>query len=100
GEAVVSARALIAREPQILSAWGMLSDSLERTGRLADSIEALRRGIAAASKGTVGEHLSQAYDNLSLLQKKARDPAGQEKALREAVARGVASEPMKRDLAR
>ncbi len=100
-EAIPTARALLAREPQVLSAWSMLSDGLDRTGRLAQAIEALRSGIARVSEGTSsGEQLAQAYDNLSLLYQRAGDAAGQERALREAVARGLASEPMRRDLAR
>lgn len=100
-EAIPSARALVAREPQVLSAWNMLSDSLDHTGKLAQAIEALRSGIARVRPGTSsGEQLAQAYDNLSLLLQRAGDAAGRERTLREAVARGLASEPMKRDLAR
>jgi Flp pilus assembly protein TadD len=47
-----------------------------------------------------GEQLAQAYETLSLLSQRAGDAAGRERALREAVARGLASQPMKRDLAR
>lgn len=100
-EAIPLARALLAREPQVLSAWSMLSDSLDHTGRLAQAIEALRSGIARVRAGTPpGEQLAQAYETLSLLYQRAGDAAGREQALREAVARGLASEPMKRDLAR
>ena len=34
-EAIPPARALVAREPQVLSAWNILSDSLGRTGKVA-----------------------------------------------------------------
>jgi choline-sulfatase len=100
-EAIPPARALVAREPQVLSAWNMLSDCLDHTGKLAQAIEALRSGIARVREGTSsGEQLAQAYDNLSLLLQRAGDAAGRERTLREAVARGLASEPMKGDLAR
>jgi choline-sulfatase len=98
-EAIPLARALLAREPQVLSAWSMLSDSLDHTGRLAQAIEALRTGIARV-RSPPGEQLAQAYETLSLLSQRAGDAAGRERALREAVARGLASQPMKRDLAR
>jgi choline-sulfatase len=99
-EAIPSARALVAREPQILSAWSMLSDSLDHAGDHAAAIDALRRGIARVPEGTSAEQLAQAYDNLSLLLKNSGDATGHERALREAVGRGLASEPMKCDLAR
>ncbi len=100
-EAIPAARALTAREPQILSAWKMLSDSLARTGRLDQAIGALRSGIGRVREGTSSvEQLAQAYETLALLSQRAGDTAGRERTLREAVARGVASEPMKRDLAR
>jgi predicted Zn-dependent protease len=67
-EAIPSARALVTREPQVLSAWNMLSDSLDHTGKLAQAIEALRSGIARVRAGTSSvEQLAQAYDNLSML---------------------------------
>jgi choline-sulfatase len=100
GEAIVSARTLVGREPQVLSAWSMLSDSLDHAGRLGDAIEALKSGIDRAQAGVSSELLSQTYDNLSVLLKRAGDAAGQERTLRKAVALGFASEPMKRDLAR
>jgi choline-sulfatase len=100
-EAVPTARDLVAGEPQVLSAWNMLSDSLDHEGKLAQAIEALRSGIARVREGTSsGEQLAQAYDKLSLLCRRAGDAAGGERTLREAVARGLASEPMRRDLAR
>ncbi len=100
-EAIPPARALVALEPQVLSAWNMLSDSLDHTGKLAQAIEALRSGIARVRAETSsGEQLAQAYDNLSLLFQRAGDEGGRERTLREAVARGLASESMKRDLAR
>lgn len=100
-EAIPPARALVAREPQVLSAWSMLSDCLDHTGKLAPAIEALKNGIASARAGaSSGEQLAQAYENLSLLLQRAGDAAARERTLREAVARGLASEPMKRDLAR
>ena len=101
GETIVAARALVVREPNVFLAWTMLSDSLERTGRRSEAIEALRSGIARARPDSPSaEQLQQAYDGLSLLLQKAGDAAGQERALREAAGRGLASEPMKRDLAR
>jgi len=100
-EAIAPARALVAREPQVLSAWNMLADSLARTGRVPQAIEALRSGISHVRPGTSsGEQLAQAYESLSLLEERAGDAAGRERTLREAVARGLASEPAKRDLAR
>jgi choline-sulfatase len=100
-EAIPPALALVAREPQVLSAWNMLSDSLDHTGKLAQAIEALRSGIARVREGTSsGEQLAQAYESLSMLLQRAGDAAGRERTLREAVARGLASEPLKRDLAR
>ena len=99
GEAVLVARTLVAREPPFLSAWIMLSDSLARTGRPADAIATLRQGIARAPEGISKDQLSEAYGNLSLLFKERHDLARQEQALREAFERGVASEPMIRDLA-
>jgi choline-sulfatase len=100
-EAIPPARALVAREPQALSAWSMLSDSLDHAGKLALAIEALRSGIVRVRAGTSsGEQLAQVYESLSLLYQRAGDAAGRERTLREAVARGLASEPMKRDLAR
>src|SRR6266542_6249991 len=100
-EAISTARNLVAREPQVLSAWSMLSDGLDRTGDLARAIEALRRGIARAREASSsGELLAQAYEGLSRLCRRAGDAAGGERALAEAVARGLASEPMRRDLAR
>ncbi len=100
-EAIPPARTLVAREPQVLSAWNMLSDCLARTGKVADAISALRGGIAGLQPGTSsGEQLAQAYETLSRLQERAGDAAGRERTLREEVARGLASEPAKRELAR
>lgn len=100
-DAVSEARDLLAREPRVFSARAMLSDSLERTGRRSEAIEALRAGLSQATpENPPAEQLTQAYDNLSALFRKAGDLPGQERTLREAVGRGVASEPMKCDLAR
>lgn len=99
-ESIALARKIVARGPGILSAWTALSGSLERTGKLHDAVQALREGIAHASPETAPELLAQAYDNLALLSKRSGDRRGQEAALRDAVARGVASQDMKRDLAR
>ena len=101
GETIAAARTLVVREPHVFLAWTMLSDSLERTGKRSEAIEALRAAIARARPDSPSaEQLQEAYDGLSLLLQKAGDTAGQERTLREAVGRGLASEPMKRDLAR
>jgi choline-sulfatase len=99
-ESIALARKVVARDPGILSAWTALSGSLERTGKPGEAVAALREGIAHASPETVPELLAEAYDDLALLLKRSGDKQGQETALRDAVARGVASQEMRRDLAR
>jgi Flp pilus assembly protein TadD len=99
-EAIALARRVVARDPRIFSAWTALAGSLERAGKGLEAVRALREGISQSSAETAPEQLSQAYDDLARLLKQAGDRRAQEQALRDAVARGVASEVARRDLAR
>src|SRR5260370_23861349 len=98
--AIALARRIVARDPRIFSAWTALAGSLERTGKGLQAARALQEGISQSSAQTPPDQLSQAYDDLARLLKKAADSRGQAQALRDAVARGVVSEAAKRDLAR
>jgi choline-sulfatase len=99
-EVIGLARRIVAHDPRIFSAWTALAGSLERAGKGLEAIRALREGISQSSAETAAEQLSQAYDDLARLLKEGGDRRAEEQALRDAVARGVASEGAKRDLAR
>lgn len=99
-EAIALGRRVVAHDPRIFSAWTALANSLERTGRGLEAARVLREGISQSSAETAPEQLSQAHDDLARLLKQAGDSSGEEQALRDAVARGVASEAARRNLAR
>jgi tetratricopeptide (TPR) repeat protein len=94
------ARELLAREPKIISVWRMLSEALSRTGKSEEAVRALTVGIEEAGRSGVGEEISQAYEQLASMLNRRGDRAGSERVLQEALRRNIASEPMKRDLAK
>ncbi|MGH9365600.1 MAG: sulfatase-like hydrolase/transferase [Thermoanaerobaculia bacterium] len=99
-EAAAAARDLLAVNPRFLSAWRMLSESLVRLGQPGEAAGVLEKGIGVVGETGVGEEISQAYEQLVELCEKSGDRARLEKALREAVSRNLATEPMRRGLAR
>ncbi|HTD52468.1 MAG TPA: sulfatase-like hydrolase/transferase [Thermoanaerobaculia bacterium] len=99
-EVIPVARRVLAHDPGIFSAWTALAGSLERAGKKSEAIRALQDGISQSSAEAASEQLSPAYDDLVRLLKQVGDGRAQEQALRDAVARGVASEALMRDLAR
>lgn len=99
-EVVSLAREVVKDDPRNISAWRMLSKSLARLGKLSDSMREMRRGIAGAGRDAIPEELAQAYEQLASLLERSGDLSGSESALREALGRDLATEPMKRDLAR
>ena len=99
-EAVPIARALLAEEPKIMSAWMMLSQSLDKAGRSEDAVRALQEGLVQAGQSGVGEEISEAYEQLAALFSRRGDRAGSERVLREALQRNLATARLKRDLAK
>ncbi len=99
-EAIALARELLAGDPLVLSAWRILSQSLARSGHLSEAVAALRSGISQAAGGVSPEEAGQAYEELAGLLSRRGDRPGAERLLREALGRGVASDRIRRELAR
>ena len=99
-EAIALSRAMLAESPQILSVWRILATSLERQGRAAEAAAALESALARPDLTGSSEDLEQASGELAALASRTKDMAAAEKTLSGLVARGVGSEPVRRELAR
>jgi arylsulfatase A-like enzyme/tetratricopeptide (TPR) repeat protein len=99
-EASALSRAMLAESPQILSVWRILATSLERQGRAAEAAAALESALARPDLTGSSEDLEQASGELAALASRTKDTAAAEKTLSDLVARGVDSEPIRRELAR
>jgi arylsulfatase A-like enzyme/Tfp pilus assembly protein PilF len=100
GEAIVLARAMLSDNPQILSVWRILATSLERQGRAAEAAAALESALGRHDLTGTSEDLEQTSGELAALASRTNDTAAAEKTLSGLVARGVDSEPVRRELAR
>lgn len=98
-EAVAAANEILSEDPGIASAWRILGKSRERLGDLGGATRDLERGIAQ-SRTAPAEELSQTYEQLAAVLEKAEDRRGAERVLKEAAARGLATDSMKIELAR
>ncbi|HEY3205269.1 MAG TPA: sulfatase-like hydrolase/transferase [Thermoanaerobaculia bacterium] len=99
-EAVAAARDLLVVNPRFLPAWRMLSESLDRLGKPGEAASVLEKGIAEVGETGIGEEISQAYEQLAALLEKSGDRPRLENVLRAAMARNLATEPVRRGLAR
>jgi arylsulfatase A-like enzyme/Flp pilus assembly protein TadD len=99
-EAAAQAREIVAEDPENLSAWRTMSESLARMGRVPEAAQELREGLAKAGSQGLAEEITQAYAQLADLLAREGDSAGRGKVLREAAERNLASEAMKRELGR
>jgi arylsulfatase A-like enzyme/Tfp pilus assembly protein PilF len=99
-EAIVLARAMLSDNPQILSVWRILATSLERQGRAAEAAAALESALGRHDLTGTSEDLEQTSGELAALASRTNDTAAAEKTLSDLVARGVESEPVRRELAR
>ncbi|MEP6994739.1 MAG: sulfatase-like hydrolase/transferase [Acidobacteriota bacterium] len=97
-EAASAAQQLLGREPRIMSAWMMLSESLDKAGRGDEAVRALTEGIAQAGQSGVGEEISSAYEQLAALLSRRGDRAGAERVLREALERHLATGRIRQEL--
>lgn len=99
-EAISAARAVLADDPRVLSAWVMLGDSLVRIGQPDAGLKILDKGLSEAGTTATPEQATQVYDDLAYM----LEQAGKEKELQQVVEKalglGLATEAMKRDLAR
>ena len=99
GETIAQAREIVSEEPAILSAWRMMANVEERRGNLPAAARALQKGLAAAPDAS-GEEISQTETQLAAVLERAGDRKSAEKIFRESLARGLATQEMKRNLAR
>jgi choline-sulfatase len=99
-EAIAAAKEVLSENPRILSAWRMMGESLARAGELDEAARVVEKGIEEAGTSGVGEEISQAYDQLASLFDRAGKRGESERVLREAVRQNLATESMKRSLAK
>jgi arylsulfatase A-like enzyme/Flp pilus assembly protein TadD len=99
-EAVAAAKEVVSENPRILSAWRMMGESLARAGEIEEAVRVVEKGIEQAGTRGVGEEISQAYDQLASLLDRAGQRARSERVLREAIRQNLATEQMKRRLAK
>jgi tetratricopeptide (TPR) repeat protein len=97
-EAIGVARELLAQEPKIISAWRILAESLAKTGKHGEAIRTLELGLQRAGQSGVGEEISDAYELLATLLARRGDIAGAERVSREALARNLATVPLRHQL--
>ena len=98
-EAVKAAEEILAEDPGIASVWRILAKSRERLGDPGGAARDLEKGLALC-KTAPAEELEQTYEQLAAAFEKAGDRAGAERALKGAIARGLATDAMKIELAR
>ena len=98
--AIAAAREVLRESPTSFSAREMLSDSLVRTGRIAEGCDVLAAAVREAGPDVSREQLAQAYDNLSVLLGRLGRTAERERLVAEAARRGIAGAGLKTDLAR
>ncbi len=98
-EAVKAAEEILAEDPGIASVWRILAKSRERLGDPGGAARDLEKGLALC-KTAPAEELAQTYEQLVAAFEKAGDRAGAERALKGAIARGLATDAMKIELAR
>jgi tetratricopeptide (TPR) repeat protein len=91
---------MLSDNPQILSVWRILATSLERQGRAAEAAAALESALGRHDLTGTSEDLEQTSGELAALASRTNDTAAAEKTLSDLVARGVESEPVRRELAR
>lgn len=99
GEAVKAAEEILAENPGIALVWRILAKSRERLGDPGGAARDLERGLALC-KTAPAEELAQTYEQLAATFEKAGDRVGAERALKGAIARGLATDAMKIELAR
>ncbi|HEY3172466.1 MAG TPA: sulfatase-like hydrolase/transferase [Thermoanaerobaculia bacterium] len=99
-EAVAAAKEVLSEDPRILSAWRMMGESLARTGKIEEAARVVEKGIEQAGTSGVGEEISQAYDQLASLLDRAGRQGESDRVLREAIRQNLATEQMKRRLAK
>ena len=99
-EAIALARRMLAANPQILSVSRILGTSLERKGRPAEAAEVLEAALSRSDRTGSAEDVVQTAEELATLLSRSSDPARAEKTLSDLVKRGVAGEPVRRELAR
>src|SRR5262249_45311664 len=98
-EAIAAAQEILTEDSAMTSVWRILGKSRERLGDLAGAAQALALGIERSPNASA-EELSQTFEQLAGVQEKRGDSAAAEKTLRDASARGLASDAMKIELAR
>ncbi len=99
-EAIALARRMLSANPQILSVSRILATSLERKGRPAEAAGVLEAALSRSDRTGSAEDVVQSAEELATLLSRSADPARAEKTLSDLVKRGVAGEPVRRELAR
>jgi choline-sulfatase len=99
-ESIALAREMLAANPQILSVSRMLATSLERKGNAAEAAAVLEGALSRGDRTGSAEDVVQTAEELATLLSRSPDAARSEKSLTDLVKRGVAGEPVRRELAR
>jgi tetratricopeptide (TPR) repeat protein len=97
--AIAEAKAVIAEDPRNLSAWRVIADSLDHQGRTEAAIGTLEEGLRAVGREGVVEEIAQAHEQLAQLVDRTGDHRRCEEILRNALALGLGTEPIRRALA-
>jgi len=99
-ESIALSRQMLASNPQILSVSRILATSLERKGRHAEAAAVLEAALTRNDRTGSAEDVVETTEELATLLSRAPDAARSESSLRELMRRGVAGEPVRRELAR
>jgi choline-sulfatase len=99
-ESIALARTMLSANPQILSVSRMLATSLERKGRVAEAAAVLETALSRNDRTGSAEDVVSTTEELATLLSRSPDAARGEKSLSDLMRRGVAAEPVRRELAR
>ena len=97
--AIAEAKAVLAEDPRNLSAWRVITDSLDQQGRREAAIRTLDEGLRAVGREGVTEEVAQAHEQLARLVDRTGDHRRCEEILRRALGLGLGTEPIRRALA-
>jgi tetratricopeptide (TPR) repeat protein len=99
-ESIALAREMLSANPQILSVSRILATSLERKGRPAEAAAVLEAILSRNDRTGSAEDVVSTTEELATLLSRSPDAARAEKSLSGLMRRGIAAEPVRRELAR